>query len=330
LIACLLSLVNGECPLAETLAPCTCQTDIYFTQEKPSLHCEGIQINDLSRIFSGKLKATAQGGSVKFAGLYISNTSISSIELNTFEDAVFEAIILTNNLELMKIDVNAFIKSANNLQVFNVINSPKLVSAENLFAIVNILQVKQEIELSKLGIEEVPDNAFSLNPSLYVVIMDGNSRLRRIGKSAFTQLTNLSTIIMLNNNIDNIDSNGLTFMSNNHNSDTLLVVLNSNQLTENSFNKNWSDNQKEGMNIQFLLNVNKIKSLPENIFKSVLLSPAIKQISVGGNALKCDCSMKWIFAIKNQIENKLSYADCTADKLGRSVFDLKVEEFGQC
>jgi Leucine-rich repeat (LRR) protein len=76
-----------------------------------------------------------------------------------------------------------------------------------------------------LAFYEIPDNAFKTDLELFDLILYGN-KIKRIGKSAFTPLTNLVTLNMNNNNVSEIDSNGLTFnLSNKSHKSNLTVYL---------------------------------------------------------------------------------------------------------
>jgi hypothetical protein len=75
------------------------------------------------------------------------------------------------------------------------------------------------------------------------------------------------------------------------------------------------------------LDRNSIKSLPESFFKSVLLLTSTEYLFLANNAFVCDCDMKYLLAIRKEIEPKLKSVYCSNSK---NVLALKEEEIGQC
>ncbi len=321
-----LCLVSGQCPEPENITPCLCTSDD-LKQKILRLVCEGNQINDLKSILKDKLKANSEKGFLQFKSLLINNTSITTIESETFGDAVFERILIKDNANLTNINPKAFQKTIeNNISLdFYFVNSYNYESSEQLFALINSLQPKQELFLEGLGLKEIPDNAFELNPIIEFVVMLKNE-IKRIGKSAFVKLPKISTLALSQNQISDIDSNGLTFDLS-RDGFNLWVLLDQNQLTENSFRQNWSNSEVGKRKIEFQLDRNSIKSLPESVFKPVLLLTSTEHLFLANNRFVCDCHMKYLLAIREEIEPKLKSVYCSDSN---NVLALKEEEIGQC
>ena len=104
-ILCVLSLVSGHCPPPESLTPCECIIDI---RDHLSLICDGNQIKDLKSILNDNLKVDSENNLLIFKTLLINDTSITAIESETFGDAIFEKILIKNNLNLTNINPKAF------------------------------------------------------------------------------------------------------------------------------------------------------------------------------------------------------------------------------
>jgi len=307
LIFCINNLVSGQCPEPESITPCKCISE---NSDQKQLICEGNQINELNSILKDKLKFNSDNNDLRFEELLINDTSITSIGPEVFGDAVFEKIHIKNNPNLTNINPNAFwktIETKSSLD-FYLINASNYESSEQIFDLLNRLQPKQEIFLEGLGIEEIPDNAFKSNPFIEFIVIIKN-RIRRIGKSAFFKLSKLSTLVLTENLISDIDSNGLTFDLSNDGYN-LWALLDQNQLTENSFHQNWTNSEPGKRKIEFGLDLNLIKSLPQNVFKSVLLSSSIEYLFLANNDIVCDCDEKYLLSIRSQIELKLKSANC--------------------
>jgi len=319
------SLATSECPPAETIAPCVCKNSTFYEME--SLVCDGPQVTDLKRIFGANLNNTEGEDYAHFGELNITNTAITSIEAGSFGNAIFHSISIMNNQMLSTVDAHAFANFATLkiLDVLDVINSTKLTSAAELFALVNYLQPKVEVSFIGLGITEIPDNAFSENHHLFIVSINDNP-ITRIGKSAFVQLKNVTTVDLMSNAIADIEFESLTF--NETNPQDLLVILNSNNLTASSFHVNFFDADSDE-NADYEVNDNYIETLKESIFKPFILSDTVKTISLGGNDLICDCGLKWIIDHRNVTENKLLETYCS-DKNDTIIFNLEPEDFGTC
>ncbi len=95
--------------------------------------------------------------------------------------------------------LNHFETIENNISLdFYFVNSSNYESCEQLFALINSLQPKQELFLEGLGLKEIPDNVFELNPIIEFVVMIKNE-IKRIGKSAFVKLPKISTLVLSQN-----------------------------------------------------------------------------------------------------------------------------------
>jgi Leucine-rich repeat (LRR) protein len=196
-----------------------------------------------NKCFTKKLKS--YNCFTDFGRLEIKSTSITAIDAETFGNATFEVILFRNNPMLTKIDPKAFSKSAEaeTVQVLGIFNSTQYSDSEQVFELVNYLKVKSKVGFDNIGIKEIPDNAFKTDLELSYLMLNGN-KIKRIGKSAFTPLTNLIQLVMIYNNVSEIDSNGLTFnLSNKSLKTNLTVFLSYNNLTENSFHENWVDSK---------------------------------------------------------------------------------------
>ncbi len=266
-----------------------------------------------------------------FGYLKIGPTSITAIDAETFGNATFETILFRNNSMLTKIDPKAFSKSAEaeTVQVLGIFDSPQYSDSEQVFELVNYLKVKSKVGFDNIGIKEIPDNAFKTDLKLSYLMLNENN-IKRIGKSAFTPLTNLIQLAMIYNNVSEIDSNGLTFnLSNKSLKTNLTVFLNNNNLTENSFHENWANSKPGNRFVRFLINDNQIKKLPQKVFESVLLSPATEYLGVGGNPYVCDCDMKYLLTDKTKIADKLRNVVC-ANHSNKTLFNLETKDLGQC
>ncbi len=228
--------LNSDCPIpVNWTKPCICSLD---SKSKMHLVCNGSQIKDLSNVLADSIA----DGDLKFGKLEITDTSITFLDSEAFKDATFEEISIENNTHLTGIDPNAFHKSAQvrSISEFDLLNSPNVESSKQLFPLLSDLNVKRKIYSEKLGVQMIPDFAFKKNSQISELIIRENL-IKKVEKSAFSGFSNLTFMMLSKNLISEIDSNGLT-LELDHDKN-VMISLDDNHLTENSFHENWSSSK---------------------------------------------------------------------------------------
>jgi Leucine-rich repeat (LRR) protein len=275
------------------------------------LVCEGNQIKNLTELLRNQYSSSLYN----IRSFILNGTSVELLDLNVFQFNVLNMYIyITNNPNLVKI-VNYFTNVAYPVKILEITNSPQLNDSENIFSIANALRVSDQIVFKNLGIKEIPDFVFDSNRDLFSITITDNP-IKRIGKSPFRELSNLQTLSLKNNIISYIDDNGLSFdLGNKHR--YLQVILDNNLLTNKSFAENWTNNKRETGSItaiNFSFDNNRIISLPESIFRYVLLDSNVNYLSFDGNNIVCDCKMGYIIKmIKSykEVELKIKNVFCS-------------------
>ncbi len=70
------------------------------------------------------------------------------------------------------------------------------------------------------------------------------------------------------------------------------VMIDNNQLSENSFSENVLKN-KENIFLRLFLSNNKLKKFPQNVF-SKFFANGKNIMLLDGNKFECDCGIKWL------------------------------------
>jgi hypothetical protein len=193
-------------------------------------------------------------------------------------------------------------------------NNPKL--NESIFSLEKNLKVSEAINLSSNNISSVPSDLFKSNA---INIHLENNFIRKIESYAFSSLPNLEILNISNNMIDNIEHNGLYFITNKKQK---IIFLNNNRLTASSFASNFIP-RLSGDSVVLHLEDNKIGNLSEYIFRPFLGEDRHK-IYMDNNPVECDCNMKWI---TEEPQSKHVYSiDC--NDIDKSIFELTDDELG--
>jgi hypothetical protein len=299
------------CPIPEDITPCEC------VEVTLAIFCSSQTVKVINL---QKLKAR------NYSSLYINGTMITELSDRSFGDAIFKAVHIENNRELVKISLNLMKNRNENL--ISIKNNSKLGSSE-LFSIAKSLVNTEILDFSENSLSEIPQNAFTPEPnlgskSLLKDLILSNNKINRIGSNAFDGLPHLTLLELDNNLINKIDDNAFQFSLDSKESNRkLVIILNDNKLETNSFNENTFKAQN---NIQISLHLlnNLLTKLPEKIFRP-FVSNYLNELRLFGNKFECDCSMKWLLDT-NVIKNIF---DVLCNNKGlKSIYDLKVTDLG--
>jgi len=314
------------CPEASTIAPCHCELDSFPNgQTYPEIACVGKAVTDLRQTLASVFLASGNGQVRVFSALYINDTSITEVAAGTFGDATFHSIFFGNNMLLKRIDPHAFRKLDAQHSVLNQVdfyNNPLLgaTNQTDLFDLINNLKPKHSLDMAKLGITEIPNNAFSLNAEIMHMFIQHNPKLARIGSYAFSFLPNLLNLIMHTNVLSIIDSHAFD-LSSVH--DDVELDLSWNQLSQTSFT-NTSFGAQGRAPYEVILWANKFTSLPSNVFRTHLgVANGIGRLYLHDNPIICDCHVKWIR--DDNLASIIPNVPCT-DKQGRNLHTLDIHE----
>jgi hypothetical protein len=293
---------ENRCPSQEDIHPCSC------SENTNTLACFG------KNVFSHELTLVGQQikeSKIHFNSIHIENTSLTHIEKETFPSGTYDQILIKNNENLQFIDSHAISGTVKKLEV---VNNPKL--NESIFSLEKNLKVSEAINLSSNNISSVPWDIFKSNA---INIHLENNFIRKIESNVFSSLPNLEILNISNNLIDNIEHNGLYFITNKKQK---IIFLNNNRLTASSFASNFIS-RLSGDSVVLHLEDNKIENLPEYIFRPFLGGDRHK-IYMDNNPVECNCSMKWI---TEEPQSKHVYSiDCNG--IDKSIFELADDELG--
>jgi hypothetical protein len=289
----------------------------------PEIQCVGHDVKDLRAPLSTLFLSQTTGELRQFSALYVNATDITEVTAGTFGDASFHSIFFGNNALLKRIDPNAFRQLNDHyLWQIDLYNNP-LLGATNpteLFALVNHLQVRHSLDLTFLGLTEIPNNAFTLNPELMHVFIRHNSKLTRVGKNAFTFLPNLLNLIMDTNALNTIDEHAFDLTSVH---DDVELDLSFNALTEKSFT-NTSFGGMGRAPAEIILWANKLTTLPAAVFRTHIGTPTgIQRLVLHDNPIVCDCKVRWIR--DDDLIKYIPKVEC-ADRNSRNLYLLDVHE----
>ncbi len=294
----------AKCPQLEDITPCTCD------EKLGSISCIGSAIADHELgLIGSNIKS---GSDSRFSSLTIQNTAITQLDNNTYIDANFDEIIIENNTQLISINNQSFKKGfVKNLYIRN---NPKL--NDSIFSLLKYLKISDEIRFDGNDMKEIPSDAFDSDAKS--ITLDHN-RIERIHSNAFSSLPYLTHLSIDHNLIDSIEKNGLNFSVNNFRS--MIVSLNNNKLTANSFSTHSLPKLKE-ISVSLHLENNHLTEFPEDVFRNFVEENQHK-IYLNGNMFDCDCNIKWI--IDKPQSNHVFSVYC--DDKQKSVFSMKSEEF---
>ncbi len=186
------------CPPSELLKPCGC----YFA----GIFCADLESIDLKSIFN-KLNIN-KSISKEYGSFRIRNSTISEIPSNVFGDITFDKIYIENCDNLVNIDENAFTKSEEFINDFQISNNRKLTST-SVFKIVNKLKALKTLRIDFNGITDIPSHAIQaigFNSVLTDIYIRGKS-LAIIGENAFFNLNSLKRLYLFDTSIEYLPKN---------------------------------------------------------------------------------------------------------------------------
>jgi Leucine-rich repeat (LRR) protein len=270
------------CPAYADIYPCRC---FQLSATQSQIECTGKNLNEVD--------IYAIGSNIKgrIQELYIHDTKIGIIPANIFPNVVFTTIVIEDNDDLKLIDPHAF-KTGTMTKL--IVRRNKSFNSPLIYDLARNLNPTDTVQLDGNSIEELPTNAFTpLNPTTNKLkkIYLNNNKIKTILPHAFTGLPMLTTVSIDGNELEIINPNGLDFTA----SETqrqISVRLGSNKISATSFHRG-AIVVPENVTLSLQLEDNEMKQLPEFEF-SYLEQPG-NQIVVTGNAITCDCSLRWIF-----------------------------------
>ncbi len=319
----------GKCPPTEAIHPCLCN--------ETHIECGDIHEINLKKIFSSLSDYLGNNSESKeFKEFILNNTQIVEIEANVFNDIKFKIIRINDTINLRHIDRNAFKSIAESVEEFwqdfnsrlGLSPNPKPDSFEQLFEALRALPNVKQIGLDKNLITEIPDNAFSkqklLTDLYFPHFLATNGSIARIGNNAFYHLESLKRVYFENNKLNTIPAKAFDFEKS---SDIqLLIQLNNNLLNETSFEVGIFNETKRPVNV--ILTNNKIQYLDEKVFGPVFKLNNKNKFNFMGNPFECDCRMKWLFRLKNDIQQQIILPKCI--KKGKFFWELNENDLNFC
>ncbi len=99
-------------------------------------------------------------------------------------------------------------------------------------------------------------------------------------------------------------------------------------MTQYSFHENWANSDTGNRLVQYSINRNHIKKLPQKLFESVLSSPATASFSIDVLPI-CDCEMKYLITEKAKIEQILESLVCL-NLHNKALANLEVKDLSKC
>lgn len=195
--------------------------------------------------------------------------TITSLDEITFGKLIFNEITIVGWKYLERIRLDSFKEISNQIKIFNVINSPSLVSQPNsdydLNELINSLTNCEELRFKPFQKELKQIQLVNLK----VFSFDGvgsSVKIESIEDYAFYECDKLEYIFLQKNNINLIGERSFHFK--NESNTILTIFLSENKLNGESFSLNSLNNIKRP--IRLYLNDNQIEYLKEDIFKSFI------------------------------------------------------------
>ena len=311
---------SSKCPPKESIYPCSC-TNLTF-----ALNCIGKHIN-------GKTLTNVLGRKnvvFDFELIYIHNTSVENLAKDHFGLQTFKYIYISDNSELSKIDPMAFVESFNHTVKLSINRCPR-ISLNNIINLANNFLRLDTLDLSSNLFTEIPTRAFqpknnsTIATQLQIILLDNNN-ITSIGSFAFFNLTNLISVHLINNEINKIQNNGLTF-GKSIRSYGPNINLSNNNLTSKSFLEKSIENVI-GSRIHIYLYNNPIDFLPKNVFKPYVHQKLVTLNFDKKNNITCDCKMKWIIQLDYKDKSLIKGLYCK--NFDKYIKDVKPYEIGRC
>ena len=299
-----------ECPDSSLIKPCFCIYD--------SINCGGNHDIDLVKIFETLSKHLTETKSGKrFNGFHLNNTFITELKENTFSDITFGGINIENCHSLRSIHENAFSKADLVVENFNLVNNTMLSwKNTSIFKILSKFHQIQTIELSyNNNIHEIPPNAFENNlAKLEQLLIFKPGSLTKLGGHAFSKLTALRMLHILQTSIDLIPERAFEF--NEVSKQSLTLYLGFNKLLNSSrFARHSLERFKRPTKIQFIYAGDSIFGyLDEKIFQPFLKANPENQIASYIGFLDCnDCRNSWLKK-NHELIKQVIHLPCTNQK----------------
>lgn len=321
-LAQLQSAVIKPCPPVE---PCKC---VYN-----SISCDNIwEEFDLKKVASSIYRNISNHYYAEFT---VRNTSLTAIDKVFINSSItFGLIFISDNKNLTYVHPEAFRGSVETVRTISVSghnqlnNDPPDETSIFKYA-AKFCNSTATILLNKNHLTVLPTNSFAPTPECehenltYVNLQD--NKIGTIRKLAFNNLIYLKKVLLNHNLIEYVETNAFVFSPNVSN---ILVALDHNKLTPESFEMEWFflDNLNTSIPIYIDLSYNKeLAYIPEDVFAPLLASKYKVVMDFHYNPMKCDCRTKWL--VEKVDRMKIKWYEC-AD--GRDIRDYTLDDFRDC
>jgi hypothetical protein len=311
------------------MKPCVCENN--------SITCGGDQNYNLQHIF-GKISNVLGDNEKHFSKLTLSNTNISKLVENTFQEITFEYIILKNTTNLKNIESHTFSTTASKILEFEQLGESQIGKndyngfSEAMSSMVNVRKITFDRNQFRNIKSRFFRNLFGEQKNLKTIDFNPNLKmikiLESVGDFPFFYLLNLKHINFYGHNIHTVGKNAFDFFKSSN--DTLEIDFSENNLNASSFKKGSFLRANRPLFIN-LWN-NPMEYLDEKVFGPFLKRDERNKIKIGSDVSKeigfeCDCRSFWLIKIKNVIRNQVNDVIC---KDGKSFWGFTDEDFSHC
>jgi hypothetical protein len=311
------------------MKPCVCENN--------GITCGGDQNYNLQHIF-GKISNILDDNEKHFSKFTLSNTNISKLVENTFQEITFEYIILKNTTNLKNIESHTFSTTASKILEFEQLGDSQIGQnnyngfSEAMSSMVNVRKITFDRNHFRNIKTRFFRNLFGEQKNLKTIDFNPNLKMIKtiesVGDFAFFYLSNLRLINFYGHKIRDIGKNAFDFFK--PSNDTLEIDFSENNLNASSFKRGSFLRANRPLFIN-LWN-NPMQYLDEKVFGPFLKRDERNKIKIGSDVGKetgfeCDCRSFWFIKIKNIIKNQVNDVIC---KDGKSFWSLTDEDFSHC
>lgn len=247
--------------------------------------------------------ATSRGRPTKLHVFEIKENDLVSLTESNLTGAYSFDVIKVSDSRIGHLQSSAFdsiSSSVHELVLMDVVFLNNLDDGQQLFALVRRLTNLRGLFIISTNLRQLPADAFISNQpaafgSQLHVVRVCNSLLTRLSAYTFSHLPQLDWIDLADNRIHELESNWLYLHANaRQGSGQFKISLSGNRLTGDSISG--TDLAHLQRSAVLHLESNRIRTLPQTHWQSVLQLSFELRVNLLDNALNCDCEMRWLTA----------------------------------
>ena len=310
--------IHSSCPPSFILQPCSC---IEHSRSQTTIICEDLHQSSFDLRASFVQFSSYQkfvSNQTHFDDFLLSNTSVRELPENVFGKITFTTLRFRNNLQLTTINRHAFRSFADQIEVFETLNS-NLSDTTTIFFILQQFRNLRYLSLQNDRLKFIPSYAFNHTNLTHIYFgfeqVEQSQPIERIGAYAFYNLPNLQFLRIFSPYLRTIDKYAFAQRYRFNRESMLELYLGGKMLHSTSFPVTSLTRFRNRFVFLRFYNTS-LTYFDEQVFQPFLEAnpSSLLDINSSNRLFQCDCRSAWIqfdyFKHRDQLENRVYGYPC--------------------